>query len=117
MKNYTEIQVSEILDVNCSVTLKSLIVYLNTKGMKKILFDLEKTKRLGNMGLSALVLINRLCKNAGGKIVLYNANVAVKKLLEIAQLDSVLHTCDSLSEGIKYLEKKLLIDQQLTHYI
>jgi anti-anti-sigma factor len=104
-ENYTELKVSEILDVNCSADLKSHIVKLHTEGVKKILFNLEKTKRLGNMGLSALLLANRLCKNAGGKIVLCNANVAIKKLLIIAQLDSVLHTCDSLSEGIKYLEK------------
>jgi anti-sigma B factor antagonist len=107
-KNYTEIKVPEILHTNCSVNLKAHIVKLGTEGVKKILFDLEKTRRIDHAGLSALLVANRLCKNAEGKIVLCNANVAVKKLLEIAQLHSILHTCDSLSEGIEYLEKEVV---------
>lgn len=104
-KNYTEIKVSEILGTHCSSTLKAHLVKLHTEGVKRILFDLEKVQMTDHAGLSALLVANRLCKKAEGKIVLCNANVAVKKLLKIAQLDSALHTCDSLSEGIKYLEK------------
>jgi anti-anti-sigma factor len=106
-ENYTEIKLSKVLGKHCSSTLKAHIVYLNTKGVKNILFDLEKVEKTDSAGISALLAADRICRDMKGKIVLCNTNGTVRKYLGIAQLHSTFHMCDSSQEGIEYLEKEV----------
>lgn len=91
------------LDSSVSPLLKSELVILNNDGIKHILFDLKNARYCDSSGLSAILVGNRLCKNAGGKFVLCNLNDTIKKLISISQLDSILHIATSAEEGLQKL--------------
>ena len=60
-------------------------------------------------GLSAILLGNRLCKDAGGKFIIASLKPNVQKLIEISQLNSVLKRLSyqflAQQKQIKKLEK------------
>ena len=89
--NCTVIQVlSEKLDTHIAPALKSELVIISGKGEKNIILDLKKCQYCDSSGLSAVLVANRLCKNAGGVFVLCGLNEAVERLITISQLDTVL---------------------------
>ena len=89
--NCTVIQVlSEKLDTHIAPALKSELVIVSGKGEKNIILDLQKCQYCDSSGLSAVLVANRLCKNAGGVFVLCGLNEAVERLITISQLDTVL---------------------------
>src|SRR6056297_1456545 len=107
-ENYTLIQVlAEKLDTNVAPSLKSELVLISGKGEKNIILDLSKVKYCDSSGLSAILVANRLCKNANGSFVLTGLNDAVDRLITISQLDTVLNiseTVDEANEMIKEAE-------------
>jgi len=64
---------------------------------------LSKCRYCDSSGLSAILVANRLCKNATGTFVLTGLNDAVERLITISQLDTVLNIAGSLDEAIKML--------------
>lgn len=99
-KNYTLIQVlAEKLDTNVAPSLKSELVLISGKGEKNIILDLSKVKYCDSSGLSAILVANRLCKNANGSFVLTGLNDAVDRLITISQLDTVLNIAYSNGEA------------------
>jgi anti-sigma B factor antagonist len=89
----------EKLDSNIAPSLKSELVVLNTDGVKNIIIDLTKTRYCDSSGLSAILVANRLCRNSQGTFVLTGLQDAVKKLISISQLDSILTITNSLVEA------------------
>jgi anti-anti-sigma factor len=99
-ENYTLIQVlAEKLDTNVAPSLKSELVLISGKGEKNIILDLSKVKYCDSSGLSAILVANRLCKNANGTFVLTGLNDAVDRLITISQLDTVLNIAYSNGEA------------------
>jgi anti-anti-sigma factor len=102
LKNYTLIQVlEEKLDTHIAPTLKSELVLVSGNGEKNIVLDLSKCRYCDSSGLSAILVANRLCKNANGTFVLTGLNDAVERLITISQLDTVLYITGSLDEAVK----------------
>ncbi len=95
---------SEKLDTHIAPALKSELVLVSGKGEKNIILDLEKCSYCDSSGLSAILVANRLCKNAGGKYVLCGLNEAVERLITISQLDTVL----TITTTVKEAEKMIL---------
>ena len=91
------------LDNTVSPLLKSQLVVLNAEGVKNIIIDLTQTKYCDSSGLSAILVANRLCKNAGGTFVLTGLQDAISKLISISQLDSILNITVNLTEAIDLL--------------
>ena len=99
-EKYTVIRVQvEKLDSNIAPALKSELVVLNTDGIKNLVIDLTNTRYCDSSGLSAILVANRLCKNSQGVFVLTGLQDAVKKLISISQLDSILSITNNLSEA------------------
>jgi anti-anti-sigma factor len=90
----------ENLNSVVSSELKAEFVVINKEGSKNIILDLSKAKYADSSGLSAVLLGNRLCRDAGGTFVLTGLNPHIEKLIEIAQLDRVLNITPTLSEGV-----------------
>ena len=113
--NHTSIQVlTEKLDTNVAPSLKSELVLVSWKGEKNIIIDLSKVKYCDSNGLSAILVANRLCKNANGTFVLTGLNDAVDRLITISQLDTVLNIAYSVGEAeeiIKVEEEKRKSDK------
>ncbi|HTB31442.1 MAG TPA: STAS domain-containing protein, partial [Bacteroidia bacterium] len=76
-----------------------------SEGAKNIILDLSDSRYCDSSGLSAILVGNRLCKNAGGKLVITGVREPVKKLILISQLDSILHSALSVDDGIKLLSE------------
>jgi anti-sigma B factor antagonist len=99
--NHTMIQVlEEKLDTHIAPTLKSELVLVSGNGEKNIILDLSKCRYCDSSGLSAILVANRLCKNANGTFVLTGLNDAVERLITISQLDTVLNITKTTDEGV-----------------
>jgi len=101
LEKYTLIQVmEEKLDTNVAPSLKSELVLISGKGEKNIILDLSNCRYCDSSGLSAILVANRLCKNANGTFVLTVLNDAVDRLITISQLDTVLNIAYSTEEAV-----------------
>lgn len=78
------------LDSLIAPQLKSELVFLNSEGVKNIIFDLSSVKYVDSSGLSAILVGNRLCNAVEGRFVLTHVNQSIAKLIEISQLESIL---------------------------
>jgi anti-anti-sigma factor len=88
---------------NFAPQLKSELVMLHTEGFKNIILDLANVQFVDSSGLSALLVGNRLSKEAGGTFVLTNLNTHIQKLVKISQLESILNIVPSLSESVDFV--------------
>lgn len=98
-EHYTLINAEvEKLDSTVSPDLKAEIVYYNGKGDKNLVIDLKDVKYVDSSGLSAILVANRLCKAAGGVLVVTNVQDSVMKLITISQLDTILNIVPNPAE-------------------
>ena len=88
------------LNTLISADLKAELVVMQSQGYDNIILDLTDTNYCDSSGLSAILVGNRICKNANGTFVLTGLNDPVKKLIEISQLDNVLVITPTLNEAI-----------------
>lgn len=101
---YTSIRTNvDKLDTTCAPELKSELVYLNKTGVRNIVIDMAGTRYCDSSGLSALLVANRLCKSAGGTLVVCSLQEPVMKLVQISQLESVLSITPTASEAVDLL--------------
>ncbi|MCC7331206.1 MAG: STAS domain-containing protein [Flavobacteriales bacterium] len=102
--NYTLISFqSEKLDSLVAPDLKSEFVHINKQKERNILMDISNVKYCDSSGLSALLIANRICKEAKGSFIICGIQPMVKKLLKISQLDKILIQTPTLPEAIDYL--------------
>jgi len=105
-ENHTLIKVlEEKLDTHIAPTLKSELVLVSGNGEKNIVLDLGNCRYCDSSGLSAILVANRLCKNANGTFVLTGLNDAVERLITISQLDTVLNSSNSLDEAVSLIKE------------
>jgi anti-anti-sigma factor len=79
---------------------KSELVLLNAEGVRNIIMDLNKTSFVDSSGLSAILVGNRLCKQANGTFVVSQINEQIAKLLKISQLETILNITPTNEEAI-----------------
>lgn len=105
--NYTIISVlEEKLDTHIAPAIKSELVLVAGNGEKNIIIDLSKARYCDSSGLSAILVANRLCKNAKGVFVLTGLQTAVERLISISQLDTVLNITDTVENAVKIINNK-----------
>lgn len=97
----------EKLDSAVAPALKTELVLLNSDGVQNMIMDLSATRYCDSSGLSSILVANRLCKNAGGKLIITGLQDPVKNLISISQLDSILNIADSLEESMELLKEKV----------
>lgn len=104
------------LNTLIAAELKSELLLINSQGFSNIVVDLSESMYCDSSGLSAILVGNRLCKNANGVFVVTGLNDAVKKLVQISQLDQVLNIKSSNQEAVEFvlaneMEKNINEDQ------
>lgn len=105
--NHTLIQVlSDKLDTHIAPAIKSELVLIAGNGEKNIIIDLSNCKYCDSSGLSAILVANRLCKNAKGSFVLSGLQTAVERLISISQLDTVLNITNNVDEAVEFVTKE-----------
>ncbi|MDA3882860.1 MAG: STAS domain-containing protein [Bacteroidales bacterium] len=98
--SYTLIEIiSDKLDSQIAPSLKSELVLISGNKEKNIILDLSNCRYCDSSGLSAILVANRLCKNANGTFVLCGLQSAVERLITISQLDSVLNITTTLEKA------------------
>ena len=106
LDNYTQIEVLiDKLDTHIAPSLKSELVLIAGNGEKNIILDLANCRYCDSSGLSAILVANRLCKNANGVFVLSGLQTAVERLITISQLDTVLNITKTVDEAIEIIKK------------
>jgi len=104
--NFTLVKVEvEKLDTHIAPALKSELVLVAGNGEKNIILDLSNCRYCDSSGLSAILVANRLCKNANGTFVLTGLQPAVERLITISQLDTVLNISYTLEKAVEIVEK------------
>ena len=96
----------EKLDTHIAPAVKSELVLIAGNGEKNIIIDLQKARYCDSSGLSAILVANRLCKNANGTFVLTGLQNAVERLISISQLDTVLNIEGSIEKAVDLITKK-----------
>ena len=99
--------------------LKSEFVFLRNEGVKNLIFDLSAVHYVDSSGLSSILTANRLWKDYGTFILTGLEHPAVKKLIEISRLESILTIIPTVQESIDYvlmdeIENELKSDIQET---
>lgn len=89
----------EKLDGIVSPSLKSELVMVNADGFGNVIIDLSTARYCDSSGLSAILVGNRLCKNAGGSFIICGLQDPVMKLIQISKLDSILTITPTVSEA------------------
>ncbi len=97
----------EKLDALQAPELKSEIVLQNKAGVRNIVLDLTSTRYIDSSGLSAILVANRLCRDANGTCVITGLQEAVKKLIALSQLETILKITPTVNEAIDliYMEE------------
>ncbi len=87
-----------------SPALKTKLLELNTEGVRNIILDMSATRFCDSSGLSAILVGNRLCKNANGSFVLCALQPMVSKLVAISQLNNILNITPTLAEAKDFVQ-------------
>jgi anti-anti-sigma factor len=83
--------------------LKAQVLFLHTQDYKSIIIDMSKVQYCDSSGLSAILVGNRLCREANLSFVLAGVQEHVRKLITISQLDKVLSSIPTLKEAVEYI--------------
>jgi len=82
--------------------LKSEFLMMRNTGVMNMILNLEAVNFVDSSGLSAILTGNRLWK--GGSFVLTGVNSeAIKKLITISKLDSILKIVPTVQESVDYV--------------
>lgn len=105
--SYTIIEIlSNKFDSQIAPAIKSELTEIAAANEKNIILDLSNCRYCDSSGLSAILVANRLCKNAGGTFVLCGLQHTVERLIAISQLDSILIVAPDLKRAEAEFIKK-----------
>ncbi len=83
--------------------LKAQILFLHTQDYKSTIIDMSNVQYCDSSGLSAILVGNRLCREANLSFILAGVQDHVRKLITISQLDNVLSSTPTLREAIDFI--------------
>ncbi len=84
---------------NNNKDLKETVLDPANSAYRNIILNISKVKYIDSSGLSAILLAYKSCKAKGGILVICGACDAVKTLIKISQLDSILTNVATLDEA------------------
>ena len=91
------------LNTLIAAELKSELLLINNQGYANMILDLSETQYCDSSGLSAILVGNRICRNANGSFIITGLSEPVKKLISISQLDQVLIITPTLTEAVDFI--------------
>ncbi len=82
---------------------KSEFVFLRNEGVVNLIFDMTDVKYVDSSGLSAILTANRLWNGYGSFVMTHVDHPAVKKLIEISRLETILTIIPTVQESIDFV--------------
>lgn len=79
--------------------LKSALLMVIENGEKNILVDLSSCGTCDASGLSALLLGNRLCREAKGSFILFGLSSGIREMMDLTDMESLLKVVDTEEEA------------------
>lgn len=79
--------------------LKAAFAELFEQGHKNILLDLGNINVLDSSGLAVILIANKHCQNVGGKLIIASPGPHIMAVIQISQLDNILHIAPSVEDG------------------
>lgn len=95
------------LNTLISAELKSELLILNSQGYINIILDLSDTNYCDSSGLSAILVGNRICRNANGTFIITSISDPIKKLISISQLEQVLNMTPTTDDAVAMITKTI----------
>jgi anti-anti-sigma factor len=93
------------LNTLISAELKSELLILNSQGYTQIILDLSDTNYCDSSGLSAILVGNRICRNANGTFIITSISEPIRKLISISQLEQVLTMAENTTDAVATILK------------
>jgi anti-sigma B factor antagonist len=91
----------ENLNSSLAPQFKSDLVMFNSEGIPNFILDVSQVKYVDSSGLSAILTGHRIWKDDGLFVLAGDLHPAVRKLIEISRLDSILVMTNSVNEAIE----------------
>ncbi|MDX9881693.1 MAG: STAS domain-containing protein [Prolixibacteraceae bacterium] len=105
--DHTRVKVlSGKLDTNNAPDLKSELVVTTGNGERNIILDVSKCRYCDSSGLSAILVANRLCEDAGGMFILTGLQPDVEQIIRISMLHTVLCITRSPEEAETLMKER-----------
>ena len=82
---------------------KSEFVFLRNEGVVNLIFDMSNVKYVDSSGLSAILTANRLWNGYGCFVLTHVEHPAVRKLIEISRLETILNIIPTIQESVDYV--------------
>jgi len=98
----------ENLNSQIAPELKSEFVFFRNEGVRNLILDMKSVKYVDSSGLSAILTANRIYKGYGSFVICCIESSAVKKLIEISRLDTILTIIPTLTEATDYVKMEEL---------
>ncbi len=103
-ERYTVLSLEEDnLNTLLAPELKSQLVIMRNEGVQNLILDLSAVKFVDSSGLSAILTANRLWNDESTFVLTGIEHAAVKKLIEISRVNTVLTILPTLAESIDYV--------------
>ncbi len=100
------------IDASNALELKQVFLGFKEENYpKNLILNISEVKYIDSSGLSAILVANKVCSEAGGIMVLCGVSEHVMKLVKISQLDKILDILPTEEEAVdavfmKELEKE-----------
>jgi len=91
------------LDSVLTPLFKSELVTLSAEGARNMIIDLSKVKHADASSVSALLVANNLCRDAGGSLAICGVAESIMVLIRISQLEATLNVVPTLTEAIEFI--------------
>ena len=95
----TKIRLSGRMDVQGTSTIETRFTAHAVKDNAAVIVDMSGVSFLASIGIRALILVAKALEQRHGRIALLNPDAAVRKVLEMAGVDSLIPVCDSLESA------------------
>ena len=88
------------LDSQSSPALRPKVEEALSLGEKNLVLDLEEVKYMDSSGFSAILVVNRLCLEEDGQLILINIQDDIRRLIKMAHLEEILNLKVNLWDAI-----------------
>ena len=92
----TKVRLAGRMDIQGTSAIETRFTAYTVADKGAVVVDMAGVTFLASIGIRALILAAKALQQRGGRIALMNPDAAVRRVLEMAGVDSLIPVCDSL---------------------
>jgi anti-sigma B factor antagonist len=94
-----KIQLSGRMDMQGTAAIETKFTAYAVRDNGAVVVDMSAVSFLASIGIRTLILSAKALQHRGGKIALFKPDAGVRKVLEMAGVDSLIPVCDSMESA------------------